>query len=147
MAAASDVSRSAGDKSLDAASHFIAHAKRGSANLASDAHHAAELQEYEDWPHSDFAARVFDLAGMDFGRLDSSIARGRPRAHEVNANPGLKISTDHHNADWRLSLERYRADLVGGLAAIATPGRGWLIDVPDPLGPAPRAVMRRPLLF
>ena len=40
-------------------------------------------------PHEAWARRVFELAGVDYGRLDYGVRQGRPQAWEINLTPFL----------------------------------------------------------
>jgi hypothetical protein len=121
--------------------------KRGGSNFASSEHYASELAEYDNWPYRDFAARVFDVAGMDFGRLDFGIVGGRPQAYEVNTNPSLKVGLIHPNPDRTKSLQHYRSGIDKSLAAVASLPGGSRIKVSDIFRVAPRAATRRPFIF
>lgn len=122
-------------------------AKVGTPGLASDAQYAAERAEFHDWPHRDFVARVFEVAGMDFGRVDFGLVGGRPQAYEVNTNPTLDMPLDHVNADRRATLALYRAAILDAFAAIATPGGGPAVPLDGAFRLAHAAVFRRPRLF
>ncbi len=122
-------------------------AKVGTPGLASDAQYAAERAEFHDWPHRDFVTRVFDVAGMDFGRVDFGLVGGRPQAYEVNTNPTLDMPLDHVNADRRATLALYRAAILDAFTAIATPGGGPAVSLDGAFRLAHAAVFRRPRLF
>lgn len=122
-------------------------AKDGVPNLATPAHYAAERAEYANWPHRDYAARVFELAGMEFGRLDFGIARGRPQAYEINTNPTLPAGLKHANHDRRVTLRMYRDGIVDGLAALARRVEAPPVPIVGVFPAAPRAVFRRPWIY
>jgi hypothetical protein len=53
-----------------------------------------ERNEYlESNPHASEIARIFDLARMDFGRIDYSLLDGRLQVWEINSNPTVRIVT------------------------------------------------------
>jgi hypothetical protein len=53
-----------------------------------------ERNEYlETNPHASRIARIFDLAGMDFGRIDYSVLDGRLQVWEINTNPTVRALT------------------------------------------------------
>jgi hypothetical protein len=122
-------------------------AKNGVANLATPEHYAAERAEYDHWPHHDYVARVFDVAGMDFGRLDFGDVNGRPQAYEINTNPTLKVALNHANPDRRVTMTRYRDGILDALAAVATRPKGPPVPVGNVFGFAPRAAFRRPRIY
>lgn len=122
-------------------------AKNGAANLATPEHYAAERAEYDHWPHRDYAARVFDVAGLDFGRLDFGIVDGRPQAYEINTNPTLKVEVSHANPDRRVTMTRYRDGILDALAAVATRSDGPPVRISNVFRFAPQAPLRRPRIF
>jgi hypothetical protein len=48
-----------------------------------------DLQYIEQNPHRDWLQRVFDLAGIDYGRIDYGVSSEGPQAWEVNLNPTI----------------------------------------------------------
>jgi hypothetical protein len=48
---------------------------------------AEELAFVLENPHADTLARVFALAGIDFGRVDYGLVNGRPQIYEINTQP------------------------------------------------------------
>ncbi len=53
-----------------------------------------ERNEYlETNPHASEIARIFDLARMDFGRIDYSVLDGRLQVWEINTNPTVRALT------------------------------------------------------
>lgn len=97
-----------------------------------------ELAFSRDNPHADQLARVRDIAGIDYGRIDYTLVGGRVQVFEINTHPSLVprgASRVTHRTDIKQRFtERFvpalRAlDVVeSGEAAIpvrfATPGRG-----------------------
>ncbi|HUP25468.1 MAG TPA: hypothetical protein VNB06_21330 [Thermoanaerobaculia bacterium] len=57
-------------------------------------------------PYREWVLETFELAGVDYGRLDFGICDGRPQAFEINTNPtmGPRPGTDPEG----LALERAR---------------------------------------
>lgn len=49
----------------------------------------AELTYLEDNPHERWLAKVFELAHIEYGRIDYGVFRGVPQAWEINMNPTL----------------------------------------------------------
>jgi hypothetical protein len=54
---------------------------------------AASLQEERDYvtmnPHSEMLRPIFDLAGIEYGRVDYALHDGRIRVWEINTNPTI----------------------------------------------------------
>lgn len=42
-------------------------------------------------PFGDVLRRVFDIAGVEYGRADFGLVGGKPQIYEINTNPDLKI--------------------------------------------------------
>lgn len=85
-------------------------AKNGVPGLATDAEYAAERAEMDAYPHEDFVWKVFEIVGLEFGRVDFGERAGRLEVWEVNSNPTIYAPYEHRNADRvetiRLSFER-----------------------------------------
>ena len=106
-------------------------AKNGTVGAASDAHYAADLAEQSDYPHAALMARVFDLAGVQYGRVDFGIVAGQPQIYEVNTNPDIRFSEDHPNADRRTVITMIRAEMLEALAALPPSGPGAPVPIDD----------------
>jgi hypothetical protein len=48
-----------------------------------------EARYVQDNPHREWLQRVFDIAGIDYGRIDYGIRNGSPQVWEINLNPTL----------------------------------------------------------
>ncbi|MGH7214433.1 MAG: hypothetical protein ACREIT_06690 [Tepidisphaeraceae bacterium] len=60
------------------------------ADIVDDSEIRHEREYVEKNPHADHIRAVFDLAGIDYGRVDYSIDRdGRPQVWEINTNPAF----------------------------------------------------------
>ena len=55
----------------------------------------AELQEFrQNIPHRAWVEKVFEMAGVDYGRIDYSIYRSKPVLWEINQNPTFGRSSE-----------------------------------------------------
>ncbi|ROT99086.1 hypothetical protein [Histidinibacterium lentulum] len=85
-------------------------AKVGVSGLATDEDYAAERAEMDAYPHEDFVWKVFEIVGLEYGRVDFGTRAERFEVWEVNSNPTLYAPHEHRNADRaetiRLSFER-----------------------------------------
>ena len=50
---------------------------------------AEEYEFVKGFPHREEVAKVFDLAGVDYGRMDFGVKNGRIQVWEINTNPIL----------------------------------------------------------
>lgn len=106
-------------------SHWMA--KTGIMGLASPEQYRQELLEMSNYPLRHFVQQVFDAAGLEFGRLDFGVSKGRHEVYEINTNPFMSLSHDHPNPDRAAALRLMQEQLVAAFDA-STPalGEGWI---------------------
>lgn len=51
-----------------------------------------ELRYVNENPHTDQLAKVFEIAGIDFGRVDYGVINGKIEVWEINTNPILPVN-------------------------------------------------------
>ncbi len=93
--------------------------KYGKPGIAPSELYEEEFRIVSDNPFGEEMRKVFDLVGLEYGRVDFGIVAGRPQVYEVNSNPDMKLdpksfgvaSRDHSNA---LFKEKYLA-AIGAL--------------------------------
>ena len=105
-------------------------AKNGSEGIASEAQYVAERAEMDAYPHHDYVMRVFELAGLQFGRLDFGIVAGRPQAYEINTNPSMTLKLGHPNATRSETMGLVKSRLASALADVTPPVSWWPLPVP-----------------
>lgn len=75
-------------------------------------------------PYADHLEKVFDVAGIEYGRADFGMYRGRIQVYEINTNPHVAPECEHPSAtrvaSMKLSWEKY----LDGLRAIDSNGGG-----------------------
>jgi hypothetical protein len=115
-------------------------AKTGIAGLASEETYAAELAEFDGYPHAEVIRRVTDLCGCTFGRVDFGIVAGRVEVYELNSNPTFGfVAADHPSALRRASSDRHKDQLLAAFDAVVPPAGPTMIDVSHlPLWPKNR---------
>jgi hypothetical protein len=76
-------------------------------------------------PYAEHLRKVFDVAGIEYGRADFGMYRGRIQVYEINTNPHVAPPCEHPSAtrvqSMKLSWESYLkalrgVDSPGGLA-------------------------------
>lgn len=72
--------------------HWVA--KIGTPGITGPGAHEEELRIVRDSPWSAAAAAVFELAGVEYGRVDFGLVGGRPCFYEVNTNPHVRFDFD-----------------------------------------------------
>lgn len=93
-----------------------------------------ELESYiSDNPHAEQLRPLFDLAGIDYGRIDYGIIDGRIQTYEINTNPTINAYPLWFDRQFKSS--RF-ADLhVTAMLAIDVPGNERTI--PNPIASRP----------
>lgn len=78
--------------------------KYGTVNAATEALYQEEQQMIESNAYGAELAKVFTLAGIDYGRVDFGLVDGRIAVYEINTNPSIKPPSDHPNETRRASM-------------------------------------------
>jgi len=97
--------------------------KRGTSEHATEADYAEERAEMDAYPHEDFVWKVFEIAGLEFGRVDFGLRAGRFEVWEVNTAPTVRPPYEHANPDRTETVRLAFEGLVTALHGLArTPG-------------------------
>jgi hypothetical protein len=78
-----------------------------------------ELEYIKQNPHREELRRAFAIAGIDFGRADYSIVKGRVQVYEINTNPDLPNKKRPSNRTEKRA--HFRARVLAALKAIDVP--------------------------
>jgi hypothetical protein len=84
----------------------------------------AELYEEEysfvaDNPFGPAVAPVFELAEVEYGRIDFGLVGGRPQIYEINGNPHVELNPEPSPVDRRnQSYELFKANYLEAMAEI-----------------------------
>jgi hypothetical protein len=99
---------------------------------------AAEEAAYLDAnPHHDLLLRVFDMAHIDYGRIDYTIVGGRVQVFEINCNPtvigptsgaALRSEDALRGPTYRKVIGQY----IEAMEALDIPGEGRWIETGEP---------------
>lgn len=108
-------------------------AKFGEPGVASGELYEEEQRIVAGNPYGEPLRRAFEVAGIDYGRADFGLVRGRPQAYEINTNPAVRhprrgTLVPARRATFAAFLERY----LEALAAIDGPPAGAPIRLRDP---------------
>lgn len=98
------------------------------------ADYAEELAFIKADPHAEVLRRAFDLAGIDYGRADYTIAGGAPRIFEINTNPTMPKKPKTQERPERRQIVRPR--FLEWMLALDTPvaAKGWVrFKLPQPV--------------
>jgi len=68
---------------------------KGVSSVADEASELSEeLQYVENNPHEQYLRGIFRLAGINYGRVDYSLFKGKPQIWEINTNPTVMSTAD-----------------------------------------------------
>ncbi len=107
--------------------------KLGTKGIASPALYEDELRQVRDNPFGAALARVFDIGGFDYGRVDFGLVQGRPQIYEINDNPTVHLEPTDHPSPLRRQSERlFAAKYLTMLRSIDTPDDGAPVELSLP---------------
>ncbi len=98
-------------------------AKYGELGVAGEALYQEELDNMPHVPFLDTIRQVFDIANIEYGRVDFGIVAGKPQFYEINTNPFVGFNLSKHPFSQRLKShgifkDNYRA----AVRALERPG-------------------------
>lgn len=97
--------------------------KYGKGGLADDSLYEEDYGFVANSPFVPLMARVFDIAGVDYGRVDFGIVGGRPQIYEINTNPDIKLSPrQSKNARRNQTIALFRDNFLAAMKAIDSEG-------------------------
>jgi hypothetical protein len=96
--------------------------KFGMAGRPPDSVMAQEREFIETNPHAAQLARVFEIAGIEYGRADYGVVDGRMQVYEINTNPTIRFYVDREKMPRRAQyMVRQKQLLLDAFAAIDVP--------------------------
>lgn len=107
-------------------------AKYGQEGIAGAELYREELDNLAENRHAEVLMRAFQLAHIDYGRVDYAIVKGEPRIYEINSNPTIGRVTKHSDPSRMKSAKLWEGNFVAALAAIDS-HRGPAFSVRDPM--------------
>ena len=100
-------------------------------NCAGEAAYEEELATVRANSFAEPARRVFDVAGIDYGRVDFGIVNGRPEFYEINTNPMITIGPSRVRNDARGESVQFARDaLLDAVACLDSGPVSGNIEVP-----------------
>ncbi|HJP67631.1 MAG TPA: hypothetical protein VJ846_01920 [Sphingomicrobium sp.] len=86
--------------------------KYGKSGIATDELYEEEYSFVAHNPFAPLMSRAFDVAGLDYGRVDFGLVGGKPQVYEINSNPDLDLrpkpaANRRRNESIALFRERY----------------------------------------
>lgn len=96
--------------------------KHGESGAAGEEFYQDESCTIDTVPHEETVRRVFEIAGIEYGRVDFGMYRGRPQFYEINTNPHVSFSTDHSSPSRRISRETFVRNYSSAIQALEPAG-------------------------
>lgn len=104
-------------------------AKYGEVGVADQALYDEDFRIVRENPYAAAAQRAFDLAGIEYGRLDFGLVHGRPEIYEINSNPAI-LRAEKHPVPIRLQAAKLcRERLIAAVRNLDTPAGGPPIEI------------------
>jgi len=96
--------------------------KYGRPGIATDELYEDEYRIVRDNPFGEEMRKAFDLAAIDYGRVDFGLVQGRPQIYEINTNPHLVLFPKSNGVARRDdSNVVFRDNYLAAMRAIDTP--------------------------
>lgn len=74
-----------------------------------------ELEFVKNNPHNSFLKKVFEIAGIRYGRVDYSLRNGRPVIWEINSNPMIASSSSLKKSQRRMIHDMFTAQFINAI--------------------------------
>lgn len=108
-----------GDRILARQIHFSRHWVVRVPDIVTPATAAEEAVLVAENPHAEALREVFDLARIDYGRIDYAVRDGRIQVWEINTNPMILIPSDADDPLRGAAHDRFGRNLGDALRALA----------------------------
>lgn len=99
--------------------------KYGTLGLANDELYAEEQELVRNNPYADAVKPAFDLAGIEYGRVDFGIVDGKPQIYEINNNPyvtlGIRAGAPDRRNESNLLFRRNYLDAMDAIDTYKRP--------------------------
>jgi hypothetical protein len=100
--------------------------KEGKTGITPEKLYEEEAEMIRTNPFAEQMRKVFDFAGIEYGRADFGICQGRVQVYEINTNPQLYAPYTHPSAVRTQNLQLVWDKFLEGLRAIDTPAGGFV---------------------
>ena len=93
--------------------------KYGAPGLADDELYEEDYGFVADNPFLPLMSRVFDIARVNYGRVDFGLVGGRPQIYEINTNPDVKLRPRRNPSERRnQTIDLFREQYLDAMRAI-----------------------------
>lgn len=95
--------------------------KYGKKGVATDELYQDELRIVSTNPYWPKLQRVFEVANIDYGRVDFGLVAGKVQIYEINTNPNINFASEHPSELRLDSYRQFRANYLATLRMIDSP--------------------------
>ncbi len=96
--------------------------KYGESGVAPEARYEAELAAINSVPYEAILRQVFDIAKIEYGRVDIGRYQGQPQFYEINTNPTVGFDTEHTSPARVRSREQFVLNYTEAMRALDQSG-------------------------
>jgi hypothetical protein len=104
--------------------------KYGQLGIAGEDLYRDELKLLQTNPFAEHLKKAFEIAGIEYGRADFGIYKGRVQIYEINTNPAVGRPPPHPFATRRESIRLCWDKYLEALRALDS-GGGWPVRLPN----------------
>lgn len=104
-------------------------AKAGSVGAASEVNYQQDLAEHTQYPQTELMKHVFELSGVEFGRVDYGMVDGKPQIYELNSNPTIRWIKSHPSPTRIKADKVIQNDILTSIQGLPFPTRGKKVNV------------------
>jgi hypothetical protein len=88
-----------------------------------------ERRVVRDNPYGPPLARAFEIAGIEYGRVDFGLIQGKVQVYEINTNPEVVFGNDHPSPVRQETYRIFKRNYLDALGAIDTPDDSGTVTI------------------
>ncbi len=104
-------------------------AKDGRRDVTPPELYEEEQRVVRENPFGPQLARAFELAGIEYGRVDFGLVQGKVQVYEINTNPEVLFGNDHPSPVRQETYRIFKRNYLDGLSAIDTRDDGGTVTI------------------
>lgn len=104
-------------------------AKMGKLGIAPPELYEDEFRIVRDDPYAKALAAAFDIAGIDYGRVDFGLIDGKATIYEINSNPAIQFDETHPVPIRVESYNLFKRNYLDALNRIDTPDDQGIVTI------------------
>ncbi|HAV12259.1 MAG TPA: hypothetical protein DCX06_02020 [Opitutae bacterium] len=94
--------------------------KMGTDGIATEANFEDELSNIHSVPHEELVRKTFEIAHIEYGRIDLGRWQGKPQVYEINTNPSISFNADGPSPARNKSRQLFEQNFKAALEALDT---------------------------